>query len=416
MHTANDRIEPATAPPHVSMPSRTWLVVIIGALSAFGPLSIDMYLPALPSLPQEFTGTASQVQLTLTACLLGLAAGQVIAGPLSDRMGRRRPLLAGLLMYALASLMCAVAPTLPALIAFRLLQGLAGAAGVVIARAVVRDLFSGSDVARFFALTMLINGLAPILAPIIGGQMLRFTTWRGVFVLLTVIGVGLFLLAALGLRESLPEEQRHTGGIVETLRTFRALLTDRIFVGYALASGLAFAAMFAYISGSPFVLQRIYGVSPQTFSVIFGTNALGIVVASQISGRLAGRVRPRKLLAIGLRYSVVGGLLLLGVVLLGVGLVGVLLGLFLVVSSIGLIAPNATALAMAEHRRRAGSASALVGVMQYIAGAAVAPLAGVGGAGTALPMAVIMAFLPLGALLTFVLLTGRQTEAAADLS
>jgi DHA1 family bicyclomycin/chloramphenicol resistance-like MFS transporter len=249
MHRVNDQIEPATTPPHVSMPNRTRLVVIIGALSAFGPLSIDMYLPALPSLPQELGGTASQVQLTLTACLLGLAAGQVIAGPLSDRMGRRRPLLAGLLLYALASLMCAVAPSLPALIAFRLLQGLAGAAGVVIARAVVRDLFSGSDVARFLALTMLVNGLAPILAPIIGGQLLTFTTWRGVFILLTVIGVGLFLLAALGLGESLPEEQRRTGGIMETLRTFRSLLTDRSFVGYALSSGLAFAAMFAYISG-----------------------------------------------------------------------------------------------------------------------------------------------------------------------
>jgi len=184
MRTVNDRVEPVTAPHHVSVGSPARLVVIIGALSAFGPLSIDMYLPALPSLPQEFGGTASQVQLTLSACLLGLAAGQVIAGPLSDRMGRR-PLLVGLLMYALASLLCAVAPTLPMLIAFRLLQGLAGAAGIVIARAVVRDLFSGPDVARFFALTMLVNGLAPILAPIIGGQLLTFTTWRGVFVVLT---------------------------------------------------------------------------------------------------------------------------------------------------------------------------------------------------------------------------------------
>ncbi len=406
MGTLKDRIEPLTAAP-ASARGRTLLVVIIGALSAFGPLSIDMYLPALPSLPQELGGSASQAQLTLTACLLGLAVGQVIAGPLSDRMGRRRPLLAGLLAYALASLLCAAAPTLPALTALRLLQGLAGAAGVVIARAVVRDLFSGPDVARFFALTMLVNGLAPILAPIIGGQLLVFTSWRGIFVLLAAIGAGLLLLVALGLRESLTVDQRRTGGIADTLATFRTLLADRRFLGCALSSGLAFAAMFAYISGSPFVLQGIYGVSPQAYSFIFGANALGIVAASQISGRLAGRVSPQKLLLFGLCYAVAGGLLLLGVVLAGAGLAGVLLGLFLVVSSIGLISPNATALAMAEHRRAAGSASALLGVLLYLAGALVAPLVGVAGTDTALPMALIMAVLPIAALFTFLLLTRR---------
>jgi DHA1 family bicyclomycin/chloramphenicol resistance-like MFS transporter len=394
------------------MGSRARLVFIIGALSAFGPLSIDMYLPALPSLSHDLGGTASQVQLTLTACLLGLAAGQVVAGPLSDRMGRRRPLLVGLLTYALASLLCALAPALPLLIGLRLLQGAAGAAGIVIARAVVRDLYSGVDVARFFALTMLVNGLAPILAPIIGGQLLTFTTWRGVFVVLAVIGVGLFLLAALGLRESLPGERRRTGGIVETLATFRSLLTDRVFVGYGLSSGLAFAAMFAYISGSPFVLEGIYGVSPQVFSFIFGTNALGIVVASQVSARLAGRVGARRLLATGLCCSVAGGLLLLAVVTTGGAMAGVLAGFFLVVSSIGLISPNATALALAEHQRTAGSASALVGVLQYITGALIAPLVGIGGSGTALPLAVIMACLPLGASLTFLLMTRQHTEGA----
>ncbi|MFN8503359.1 Bcr/CflA family multidrug efflux MFS transporter [Kouleothrix sp.] len=413
MRTANEPAEALIVPPDRSEAGRARLVVIIGALSAFGPLSIDMYLPALPALPHEFGGNASQAQLTLTACLLGLAVGQVIAGPLSDRLGRRRPLLAGVLLYALASLLCAAAPTLPALIACRLLQGLAGAAGVVIARAVVRDLFSGAEVARFFALTMLVNGLAPILAPIIGAQMLTFTSWRGVFVLLALIGVGLLALAAWGLRESLPAEQRRTGGIADTLSTFRALLTNRVFVGYALASGLAFAAMFTYISGSPFVLQSIYGVSPQLFSFIFGTNALGIVAASQVSGRLAGRVGPRRLLAIGLGYAALGGLLLLAIVLLGGGLAGILFGLFLVVSSIGLISPNATALAMAEQRRTAGSASALLGVLQFIAGAAIAPLAGIGGAATALPMALIMACLPLAALAAFLLLARPQAEAGA---
>jgi DHA1 family bicyclomycin/chloramphenicol resistance-like MFS transporter len=192
--------------------SQVRLVFIIGALSAFGPLSLDMYLPALPSLSQELGGTATQAQLTLTACLLGLAAGQVLAGPLSDALGRRRPLLAGLLGYTGASLLCALAPSVPILIGLRLLQGLAGAAGIVIARAVVRDLYSGTEAARFFSLTMAVNGLAPILAPILGGQLLRVTSWRGVFFVLAAIGLALVLVAALGLRETLPPPHRRSGG------------------------------------------------------------------------------------------------------------------------------------------------------------------------------------------------------------
>lgn len=408
--TTQDQVEHPIAAPHARIRGRAQLVVIIGALSALGPLSIDMYLPALPALPHELGGIASQAQLTLTACLLGLAIGQVIAGSLSDQLGRRRPLLVGLGLYALVSLLCAVAPSLPLLTTFRLLQGLAGAAGIVIARAVVRDLFSGPDVMRFFAMTMLVNGLAPILAPMIGGQLLTFTSWRGVFVLLTIIGCGLCLLTALGLRESLPPERRRTGGLAETLSAFRTLLSDRSFVSYALTSGLAFAAMFTYISGSPFVLQGIYGVSPQLYSIIFGSNAFGIIVTSQISGRLAGRVNPRTLLLIGLCYAVLGSLLLLTVVMLNIGLVGVLLGFFCVVSSIGLISPNATALAMAEHQRTAGSASALLGVLQFIAGAISAPLAGLFGVNTALPMAILMACLSLAALFTFLSLPGGSKD------
>src|SRR5947209_4111624 len=217
-------------------PSRLRLVLIIGALSAFGPLSLDMYLPALPSLSRDLGSGASQAQLTLTACLLGLASGQVIAGPQSDALGRRRPLLVGLLGYAVSSALCAVAPSVPVLIVLRLVQGLTGAAGIVIARAVVRDLYVGTEAARFYALTMLVNGLAPILAPIIGAQLLRVTSWRGVFLVLGAIGVVLFLAGALGLPETLPPERRRTGGIGPILLTFRRLLEDRVFVGYAVSS------------------------------------------------------------------------------------------------------------------------------------------------------------------------------------
>jgi len=331
---------------------RAQLVFILGALSAFGPLSIDMYLPALPSLSRDFGTGASQAQLTLSACLLGLALGQVIAGPLSDELGRRRPLLVGLAAYALASLLCVVAPSVYVLVALRFIQGLAGAAGIVIARAVVRDLHSGVAAARFFSLLMLVNGLAPILAPIFGGLLLRFTSWRGVFIVLAIIGTLLLLAAATGLGETLPPERRRSGGVLATITTFRQLLANRPFMGYALSCGLAFAAMFAYIAGSPFVLQEIYGLSPQLFSVIFGTNALGLVTASQINGRLVGRVPPVRLLVAGLIATAAGGVALLSVVTIGgIGLVGILPSLFVVVSSLGFVMPNATALALCRDQK-----------------------------------------------------------------
>ncbi len=393
---------------------RLRLVLIIGALSAFGPLSIDMYLPALPSLAQDLGGTESVVQLTLTAFMLGLALGQLVAGSLSDAMGRRRPLLVGLVFYTAASLLCAVSPSIVALILLRFIQGAAGAAGIVIARAVVRDHFTGNDVARFFSLTMLVNGLAPILAPIIGGQILLFTSWRGIFVLLTVVGAVMLTAVTFGLPESLPVERRRTGGLSASVAPFRRLAADRVFVGYALAMGLAFGAMFAYISGSPFVLEDIYGVSPQMFGLFFGVNALGIVMVSQVGVRLIERVGSRLLLATGLGTAVTGGLLLLAVVTLGGGLAVILPALFLVVASIGLTSPNATALAMADHPDIAGSASALLGLTQFIIGALVAPLVGIAGNATAVPMAVVIASLTVGAGAVFVLLT-RATPRPQEL-
>src|SRR5438876_3031149 len=393
---------------------RAHLVFILGALSAFGPLSIDMYLPALPSLSRDFGTGAAQAQLTLSACLLGLALGQVIAGPISDALGRRRPLLVGLTAYALASLLCVGAPSVFVLVVLRFVQGCAGAAGIVIARAVVRDLHSGEALARFFSLLMLVNGLAPILAPLFGGLLLRFTSWRGVFIVLAVIGALLLLAAATGLGETLPPDRRQSGGIRATIMTFRQLLASRSFVGYALSCGLAFAAMFAYISGSPFVLQDIYGLSPQLFSVMFGANALGLMTAGQINGRLVGRVPLTRLLAAGLTATATGGVALLAVVITGgIGLVGILPSLFVVVSSLGFVLPNATALALSGHPRSAGSASALLGVLQFAIGATAAPLVGISGTRTALPMSVVMATLGVSALVAFVLLVrGRGSHAS----
>ncbi|MEU5850721.1 Bcr/CflA family multidrug efflux MFS transporter [Saccharopolyspora shandongensis] len=393
-------------------PRRVKYVLILGALSAFGPLSIDMYLPAFPTIAGDLQAGPSQVQLSLTACTVGLALGQLVAGPLSDTFGRRRPLLIGLVVFTLASLLCAVAPSAYALAGLRLVQGLGGAAGIVIARAVVRDLYSGVAMARFFSLLMLVNGLAPILAPLIGGQMLRVTSWRGVFLVLGVIGVVLLVATAFGVRETLPGESRRPGSLGSTLRTFGSLLGDRAFVGYSLSAALAFAAMFAYISGSSFVLQDVYGMSPQLFSLVFGVNSLGIVLFGQLNGRLVARVDPSRLLAIGLGVNAVGGVAVALSAAFGLGLPGLLPALFLVASSIGVVFPNATTLALSGHPETAGSASALLGVMQFLAGGLAAPLVGSAGTGTALPMGVVMGALSLSAVVVYLVLTrGARLEA-----
>ncbi len=393
------------APPKPLRSSR--IVLILGALSAFGPVSMDTYLPGLPQLSRDIGASASEAQLTLTACLFGLAAGQLLAGPASDALGRRRPLLAGLAGFTIASLLCAAAPDVWSLIGARLLQGVAGAVGIVLARAIARDLHSGDALARFFAVLMLVNGLAPILAPIVGAQLLHVTDWRGVFVVLAAAGLVLLAVAAVALPETLPRERRHGGGLATTRRAFTVLLSDRRFVGYVLSCGLVFAGMFAYIAGSPFVLQEIHGLSATEFSLVFGANAAGIMAMSAVSGRLVGRVGPARLLAAGLAVQAIGALVLLASVLAGDGLPGVLLGLFLVVASVGLVFPNASALAMADHPDRAGSASALLGLCQFVFGALSAPLVGVAGTGTAVPMAIVIAVSAAAAVLAYVTLAGR---------
>ncbi len=384
------------------------LVVLLGALSAFAPLSIDMYLPALPSLSRALGGPAWALQLTLTACLVGLAAGQLISGPLSDRAGRRLPLLAGVAVYAAASVACAAAPSVPLLILLRLVQGGSGAAGIVISRAVVRDLYEGPQLARFLALTMVVNGVAPIAAPLLGGQILRFGSWRIVFLVLAAIGVALLAATALWLPETHPTARRAGGGVRVTLATFRRLVRERAFDGYGLTVGLAYAAMFAYISGAPFVIEDRYALAPQVFSLMFAINAFGIMVAGQLSARLVQRRGATALLRVGLASSLTGAALLLAVGLAGGGLAGILPGFFLVVSSIGWISPNATALALGGHAAEAGSASALLGLAQFVIGGAVAPLAGLAGPRAEMPMVVAIAAASAAAATSYAVLVGRR--------
>jgi DHA1 family bicyclomycin/chloramphenicol resistance-like MFS transporter len=378
--------------------------LILGGLTAFAPLSVDMYLPAFPAMTDQLGAGQPAIQLTLTAFVVSLAVGQAIAGPLSDAFGRRPPLVVGLVLYAAASVACTFAPSAYALVGFRFLQGLGAAAGIVIARAQVRDLFSGVALARFFSSLMLVTGLGPILAPVIGGQLLRFTSWRGVFAVLAVIGVILLLATLLGLPETLPAERRRPARIGGVLRSYGQLLADRVFLGYALTSGLLFAALFGYISGSSFVLQDIYGLSPQAYSLVFGVNSVGIMIAGQVSGWLVGRFTPRRLVVAGLVIALTGGAGLLGVVLLGWGLAGILPPLFLLVSSIGIVMPNATALGLADHGDNAGAASALIGVTQFLIGGLSAPLAGSAGS-SAMPMVVLMASSAALSVLAYAVLT-----------
>src|SRR3954453_19759619 len=374
-----------------SRTSTVRLVIVLGAVNAIGPLSIDMYLPAFPGIARGLHASAAQVQLTLTACVAGLALGQLVVGPLSDRLGRRRPLMAAMTTYTVASVLCSIAPSAPVLMGLRFVQGLAGAGGLVISRGVVRDLHSGAAAVRLFSSLMLVTGLAPILAPLAGGQVLAVTSWRGIFVVLATLSALLALTVALGLRETLPPERRSDHGLRRTLQTMRLLLGDRWFVCHGLAGGLGFGALFAYISGSSFVLPGIYGVSPQLYSVLFPPNGLGLIGGSQVNARLVGRYGPGRLLRGGLLSITGSAAALLAVVTAGgLGVWAVLVPMFVIVSSLSFVLPNSTALALADHADVAGTASALLGVGQFLIGAVVAPLVGAGGTESAVPMAAVM--------------------------
>jgi DHA1 family bicyclomycin/chloramphenicol resistance-like MFS transporter len=367
------------------------LVLVLGSLIAIGPLSIDMYLPALPSITNDLHTTSAFVQLTLTGTLIGLAFGQVLIGPLSDAYGRRLPLLAGLAVHVLSSVLCVIAPNIAVLGALRVLQGLGAAAASVVATAVVRDLFTGLAAAKVFSRLMLVMGVAPILAPTLGSQLLRWTQWRGVFVALAIFGVLLIVVATFGLRETLPPEHRRRGGLAGTIRTFGVLLRDRTFLGLVLVAGLAMAALFAYVSGSSFVFQEQYGLDVQQFGLVFGAGAGGLIAATQLNVVLLRRYTPQRILTGALVLGSAAGLLLVAFAATGIGgLVSVLVTLWTVLAAAGLALPNAPALALSRHGEAAGTAAALLGAVQFGVGALSAPLVGLLGTGS-LAMAIMVA-------------------------
>ncbi|WP_433276862.1 Bcr/CflA family efflux MFS transporter [Pseudonocardia xinjiangensis] len=357
---------------------RLRLVLVLGAFTALGPLTIDMYLPALPTIGTELHATPTIVQLTLTGTLLGLGLGQLVVGPLSDRYGRRTPLLIGTAVHVLASALSLIAPTIEVLGGLRLLQGLGAAAGAVIALAMVRDLYSGRAAATLLSRLILVMGVSPVIAPTLGGFILHFTSWRGIFALLAILGLVLIAVAARSLPETLPPEHRQTDGVLGTLRTYGGLFRDRTFVGLVLVAGLALSAVLAYVSGASFVFQEQYGVSQQQFGLIFGSGAIWLIAATQLNPVLLRRFEPRQLLLTAVAVGAAAGLLLLGVALLDLdGLLGVLLALWLVLFAVGLALPNAPAVALSRHGETAGTAAALLGAVQFGVGALVSPLVGV---------------------------------------
>jgi DHA1 family bicyclomycin/chloramphenicol resistance-like MFS transporter len=366
-------------------------VLVLGSLIALGPLTIDMYLPAFPSLRQDLDASESAVQLTLTGMLAGLAAGQLVIGPLSDALGRRRPLLLGLVTHALASLACAVAPSILVLSGVRVVQGFAGAAISVVAMATVRDLFDGIAVARMMSRLMLVIGLAPILAPSLGGFILQWTDWRGIFVVLAAAAVVLVGVAFLGLRETLPVSRRRQVGVMPTLRTYRSLLRDTTFVALVLVGGLMFSSLFVYVAGASFVLQGTYGLDEQTFGLVFGVNAATLTLFSQLNPVLLRRFGPVDVLtgAILLSITAAAAIVVTGSTGWG-GLAAVLVALGLVLGAAGLAIPNTPALALTRHGEAAGTAAALLGCVQFGVGALVAPLVGAIGSNSAVPMGTVM--------------------------
>lgn len=388
--------------------NKYWIVILLGALTAIGPISMDMYLPALPVVADDLSTTASLVQMSLTTCLIGLATGQLMFGPLSDIRGRKKPLMFSLGIYGVASLALAFTTSIGTFILLRFIQGFTGAAGIVIARAAARDIYSGNELTRAFALLALVSGAAPILAPISGGFVLNFGSWPVVFYIIAVIGILLLLSVLFFYSETHPLENRSEGTIFAVVKTFGDLLKDKVFLGISFTQSLIMSSMFAYIAGSPFILQNIYEVTPQQFSLVFALNGLGIIIAAQISGRIATRVDEVKIMLFGVMQSLAGSLLLIVVVMADLSLPVIIIALFLVVSSVGFVSPTAFSLGLKNQKKSAGSASAFLGLLPFIGGAIVSPLVGLGGEYIAWPLALLTIVCSVSALTIFMTFVWRK--------
>ncbi|RAV21482.1 Bcr/CflA family efflux MFS transporter [Paenibacillus contaminans] len=389
------------------------LALLLGLFSTLGPFTIDMYLPAFPEIVKQFDTTASLVQLSLTACLLGLGIGQLVMGSLSDVYGRRNPLLISMAVYVAASLACAFSPNIGLLIAFRFVQGFAASAGIVISRAIARDLYTGHELTKFFSLLLLVGNLGPLVAPVTGSGVLSFTTWVGVFIALALLGIYLLTMTKWRLQETLPSDLRRPSNFVQQLRNFGSLLRDRQFAGYMLAQGIMIAGVFAYVSGTPFIYQNIYGASPTVFALLFGSNGISLIIGSQLVGRMAHRVSEHAFLLLGLWLACLASVAVLVVAIVHGPLFALVIPLFFFVAAIGITSTAAFPLAMESQGHMAGSAAALLGVIPFLLGAVVSPLVGIAGEDTAVPLGVIILLTSAAAMLAYFFLVRRSPRGAA---
>ncbi|GGP67672.1 multidrug effflux MFS transporter [Saccharothrix coeruleofusca] len=387
------------------------LIIALGAMVALGPLTIDMYLPALPSIADDLGTTAASVQLTLTGSLLGLGLGQLLAGPYSDAVGRRLPLVLGTVLHVLTSVLCAFTTDITTLTALRVAQGLGAAATTVVAMAMVRDLHEGSTAARMIAHLMLVTGVAPVLAPSLGSAVLLAGSWRWVFGALAFIGAALIAVAVFAVPETLPAQRRKPLAPRSVSQGFRTVLRDGDFVLLTLAAGLAFGSIFAYISGAPFVLRHQYGLDEQEFGLVFALGAVALVGGTQLNPLLLRRFTPLRIMSSATVVATTAACVLIFATAVRPGsLACLLVPLAVVIGSIALVTPNATALALSGHGQAAGTAASVLGAIRFALGSAIAPLVGVlGGDSTA--TAVVMAGSAATAFLLVLRLRSRQRPA-----
>lgn len=364
--------------------SKLFLVLLCGTMSAFGPFMMDLYLPALPELQSFFNTSASLTQVSLMTSMVGLGAGQLLLGPISDKFGRKKPLLLSLLVYTLASIALVFSPNIHVLITLRAIQGLAASGAVVMSRAIAADLYSGRELGKFFVMLMTVHGLAPVLSPMAGSALLTFTDWRGVFVSLTLLGIVL-IAAVFNFVESLPAERRLKGSIFKSFLVYPKIFANKTFMSFVTMQALGFAGLFAYISSSPFIFQKIFGMAPLAFSMCFGANGLAVMTGAQITQRTNRSMA----LKIGVLTFVLSTLYLAFALNTGLSVYFVEPGFFVMALSLGCIFPTVSMQAMAAERKNAGSASALLGFCPFLFGAVVSPLVGLGN--ILLPTGIILA-------------------------
>jgi DHA1 family bicyclomycin/chloramphenicol resistance-like MFS transporter len=403
----------AVLSPGNALPSRRRLayVCILGLLVALGPFTIDLYLPAFPAVRRSFGVDDVAIQVTLSGTILGFAAGQLVVGPLSDRFGRRVPLLLAATLHVLSCLVAAVAPNVAVLTVARVLMGAGAAGGGVVAQATIRDLFGGHTLVRMLARMGLISGLAPVVAPLVGSQLLRFLDWRGLFVSLAIYGAGALALASLGIGETRPAEARTRAGHDTVAGRYRAVLTDRVFVGAAIVGGMQFTGLFAYLSTSSFLFQEVYGLSAQQYGVLFAMNSLGIIVGSQVAARVMRRVGPQWILAVTTAVQGASGLAILLLGLAHAPLGPILVPLFCFIAAAGFGFPSIQVLGLVHHGDEAGTAASLLGAVNFGLAGILSPIVGLLGIATGTMGVVMTATAVVGISALWVLVRPRTVPA-----